>query len=134
MCASLSALSRERDADNVLYDSGCDLVEAAASIARAATAPEAARATPAALGCIEAALEELLIAASRMEATAAGAIAGHRTGPRSQAVETRMHHGFANLQRALDDAKGAAGASRSLASRALETAGALRRARSRSRT
>ncbi len=132
MCADVSSLTSVRDADNVLYDSGCDLVEAAASIARVAAAPEAARAMPAALGCIEAALQELLTAASGMEATTARAMTGCRNGSRSQAVETRMHHGFANLQRALDDAKGAAGASRSLASRALETAGTLRRVRSRS--
>ncbi len=132
MCANVSALTSVRDADNVLYDSGCDLVEAAASIARAAAAPEAARAMPAALGCIEAALQELLIAAIGMEATTAGAITSSRSRSRSQAVEMRMHHGFANLQRALDDAKGAAGAARSLASRALETAGTLRRVRSRS--
>lgn len=131
MPAYVSASPSERDADNVLYDSGCDLVEVAASIARAAAAPEAARAMPAALGCIEAALQELLIAAVGMEATTAGTMTGCGTGPRSEAVEARMHHGFANLQRALDDAKGAAGASRSLASRALETAGTLRRVRSR---
>lgn len=132
MCDSVSTSPRERVADNVLYDSGCDLVEAAASIARAAGGLEAARAMPAVLGCIEAALQELQIATVGMEATTARSMTGCRAGSHSQAVEARMHHGFANLQNALDDAKGAAGASRSLASRALETADTLRRVRSRS--
>jgi hypothetical protein len=131
MGTSVLAPPPERDADNVLYDSGADLVQAAASMARAAAKPEAARAMPAALGCIEAALQELLIAAVGMEATTARTMKGGGS-PRAQAVEGRMHQGFANLQRALDDAKDAAAASRSLASRALETVGGtVRRPRSR---
>ena len=129
MHASLPALATERAADNVLYDSGCDLVEAAAAIARVAGAPDGARAMPAVLGCIEAALQELLVAATAMEATTARSTTSCGAVPRAQVVEARMHRGFANLQRALDDAKGAAGAARSLTSRALETAGALDRHR-----
>ena len=56
--------SRERGADegnpdNELHARGCDLVEAAAAIGRAADATEAVRAIPAVLGCIGAALREL---------------------------------------------------------------------------
>jgi hypothetical protein len=63
MAMSPFAPSIDRAPDNELYDRGCDLVEAAAAIARNAASAEAARALPAALGCIEAALQELLLAA-----------------------------------------------------------------------
>src|SRR3712207_4227642 len=58
-----------RDADNELYDRGCDLVEAASAIRRAADSHEAGRAVPAVLGCIEAALQELVMASAALEQT-----------------------------------------------------------------
>ena len=60
-----------RDADNGLYDHGCDLVAAASAIRRAAGAPEATRAVPAVLGCMESALQELMWAAVALEQTSA---------------------------------------------------------------
>lgn len=113
-----------REPDNELFDHGCDLVQAAAAIRRAAAAgsPETARAVPAVLGCIESALEELFWASAMLEATTADARAerqGRRPDPRTAARAERMHRGYANLQRALDDATCASGAARSLARRAL---------------
>ena len=58
-----------RPPDNELYDRGCDLVEAAAAIRRLASDPRAARAVPAVLGCLEAALHELRGACPAMEQT-----------------------------------------------------------------
>ena len=54
-----------RPADNELYDRGCDLVEAAAAIRQLAGEPRAARAVPAVIGCLEAALAELSGACGR---------------------------------------------------------------------
>ena len=59
--------STHRDADNELYDFGCDLVEAAAEICRAAASPDADPAVPALLGCIEAALYELSCASAALQ-------------------------------------------------------------------
>jgi hypothetical protein len=109
-----------RAPDNELFDRGCDLVEAATSIRRVADAPEATRAVPAVLGCIEAALGELLLATAGLEETTA------RTGDQSADPRfARMHVGYANLQIALADAERAAAAARSLAGRALEATGAV---------
>lgn len=105
----------QRAPDNELYDRGCDLVEAAAAIGRAAGAPEAARAIPAVLGCIEVALRELAEAAAALEVTTGQAI---REPPNARS--DRMHRGYANLRQALEDAEGAAAAARPLASRALD--------------
>jgi hypothetical protein len=125
-----------RAPDNELYDHGCDLVQAASAIAHAATSAEAARALPAALGCIEAALRELRLATVAMEQTTITTTAACETADthrRRRAIDARMHRGYASLQRALDDAHGAAAASRALVARALETASGgkqLRRGRS----
>ena len=111
-----------RPADNELYDRGCDLVEAAAAIRQLAGDPRAARAVPAVLGCLEAALHELGGACEAMEETTERAVqARQRTGaePVFDAVAARMRRGFANLERALFDAEGAAIAARSLAARSL---------------
>jgi hypothetical protein len=111
-----------RSPDNELYDRGADLVVAAAAIRRSAASLEAARAVPALLGCIEAALEELLWAAAELEQTtgeAAGDQGARCRDPRAIRVGERMHSGFANLQQALSDAHGAAAAARPLAARAL---------------
>lgn len=100
-----------RAPDNELYDRGADLIEAAMAIRRVAASPEAGRAAPAALGCIESALEELEGATAALEQ----AVADGRT----DRVAERMHRGYANLQEALFDAHVAAAAARSLTSRAL---------------
>ena len=119
-----------RDADNELYDSGCDLVEAATAIRRAAAHPEAARAVPALLGCLEVAMHELAVASATLEQVLAGSL----EAPASLAVEPRMHRraarmerGFTNLYSALDDAEGAAAAARALVARALAASAAERR-------
>src|SRR4051812_23440194 len=68
--ASMSIpVSSERSADNELYDRGCDLVVAAMAIRQAARSPHAARAVPAVLGCVEAALHELAEAIIQLEAS-----------------------------------------------------------------
>jgi hypothetical protein len=117
-----------RGADNELYDRGCDLVEAAAAIRLIAGAPEATRAVPAVLGCIEAALRELLWAAAALEETSARTVA-RGTSDDSASTATRraerMQLGYANLQIALADAERASSAARSLAGRALAAAGAV---------
>ena len=114
-----------RAPENELYDRGCDLVEAAAAIHRAAGAAEVARAIPAVLGCIEAALRELAEAAGGLEATTQHAIReapettrGRPVGP----IMLRMHRGYENLRQALSDAERAAAAGRALAGRALSAA------------
>jgi hypothetical protein len=111
-----------RPPDNELYDRGCDLVEAAAAIRRLAADPRAARAMPAVLGCIEAALHELRDACPAMERTT-DRVSRERLGPepndRLRAVTDRMRRGFDNLECALDDAEVAATATRSLAARSL---------------
>jgi hypothetical protein len=104
-----------RPADNELYDRGCDLVEAAAAIRRLAGEPRAARAVPAVLGCLEAALEELSGACIEMPETTERAAATST----ADAVAQRMRRGFINLELALLDAKDAARAARSLAARSL---------------
>jgi hypothetical protein len=107
-----------READNELYDRGCDLVEAATAIRRAASSRDGARAVPAVLGCIESALQELLWASAALELTTADVAT--RSAQRADNPRTmRMHRGYANLQLALCDAQRAASAARSLASRAL---------------
>ena len=117
-----------RAPDNELYDRGCDLVEAAAAIRRIADAPEATRAVPAVLGCIEAALRELLWAAAALEETSARTVAHSASGgagPRGTRRAERMQLGYANLQIALADAERASAAARSLAGRALAAAGTV---------
>jgi hypothetical protein len=117
----VSSLSR-RPPDNELYDRGCDLVEAAASIRRLAADARAARAMPAVLGCIETALQDLRGACPAMAQTTDGVIREReRRGPdnRLRAVGDRMRRGFTNLQQALNDAEEAARATRSLAARSL---------------
>ena len=111
-----------RPADNELYDRGCDLVEAAASIRRLACDPQAARAVPAVLGCVETALSELSDACAALVETTERTLPGSRTGAastRMAAMVERMRRGFANLQRALGDAEATACAARSLAARLL---------------
>ena len=103
-----------RAPDNELYDRGADLVEAAMAIRRVAGSPEASRAVPAVLGCIDSALQELLTASAALEQAMEEVVVG-----RSDRVTERMHRGYANLHDALFDAHTAAAAARSLTSRAL---------------
>ena len=122
----------QRAPDNELYDRGCDLVEAAAAIGRAADSTDAVRAIPAVLGCIEAALRELTEASAALEATTDQAIRDRTPtcgphGPKSD----RMHRGYVNLRQALRDAEGAAAAARPLASRALNASETTRGERAR---
>jgi len=81
-----------RDPDNELYDRGCDLVEAATAIRRAADSRQAGRAVPAVLGCIEAALQELLWASAALELTTVdlSAPARKRSNPRAERITERM--------------------------------------------
>lgn len=97
------------------------------AIRRVADAPEAVRAVPAVLGCIEAALRELLWAAAALEETSARS-AEQRSGSTDWIAtrrSERMQHGYANLQAALADAELASAAARSLAARALSAAKAV---------
>ena len=127
MTVSSARTRATRAPDNELYDRGCDLVEAATAIRRVADAPEAVRAVPAVLGCIEAALRELLWATAALEETSARTVqqrsgcADSSAKPRSE----RMQIGYANLQTALADAERASAAARSLAGRALAAARAV---------
>ena len=99
-----------RPPDNELYDRGCDIVEAAASIRQLAADPRASRAVPAILGCLESALGELRAACAALHETTELA-----TGARAD----RARRGFGNLEHALEDAETAAAAARSLAARSL---------------
>jgi hypothetical protein len=112
----------KRPADNELYDRGCDLVEAAMAIRRLADDPGGARALPALLGCIEAALHELGCAAASMDEAS-----GHAMP--TDAMADRMHRGFMNLGLALADAEVASTAARGLAGRSLAAASRGRPAR-----
>lgn len=113
-----------RAPDNELYDRGCDLVEAATAIRRVADAPQAVRAVPAVLGCIEAALHELLWAAAALEETSARTVEQRSGCAETNAMRRseRMQLGYANLQTALADAERASSAARSLAARGLGAA------------
>jgi len=111
-----------RAPDNELYDRGADLVEAAMAIRRVAGAPEASRAAPAVLGCIESALQELEAATRALEQAVAEVASTSTRDCRDRSgdrVLERMHRGYANLREALFDAHAAAAAARSLTSRAL---------------
>jgi hypothetical protein len=126
MSVSSARMPVPRAPDNELYDRGCDLVEAAAAIRRVAGAREGVRAVPAVLGCIEAALHELLWAAATFEETSAQSVedrSAECTDSRSKPRSERMQRGYANLQSALADAERASAAARSLAGRALAAAG-----------
>jgi hypothetical protein len=109
-----------RAADNELYDRGCDLVQAAAAIRESAGSPEAARAVPAVLGCIEAAMHELLWATVVLEETTARHVRQEpHADPRLASLSERMRRGYANLEQALADAERAGAAARPLVGRAL---------------
>src|SRR4051812_48167172 len=113
-----SSPTSRRDAENELYDLGCDLVEAAAGISRRAPDPYAARAVPALLGCIEAALRELSSACDALQYVNAES-APPPSDARRRAVSDRLDRGYTNLMVALQDARYASRAARSLAARDL---------------
>jgi hypothetical protein len=121
MRVSPTSDSPARAPDNELYDRGADLVEAATAIRRVAGSAEAGRAVPAVLGCIESALQELVLASAALEEVTAEVASAMPGCPerRADRVVGRMHRGFTNLQEALFDAQTAAAAARSLAGRAL---------------
>jgi hypothetical protein len=111
-----------RNADNELYDRGCDLVEAAVAIHRSALDPAAASAVPALLGCLEATLNELGRACTTLQQASVEWPA--RDGdPNLRPVAERMKHGLTNLRVALEDAEAASRAARSLTARRLAAAG-----------
>jgi hypothetical protein len=60
----------ERDAANELYDHACELLAAAQGVRAAAGSRRSAYAIAATLGCVEASLEELVIAVSSMRVAA----------------------------------------------------------------
>ncbi len=90
-------------------------MEAAAAIRQLAGEPRAARAVPAVIGCLEAALAELSGASVEMADTTERAAVTSTP----DAVTQRMRRGFSNLQLALLDARSAAMAARPLAARSL---------------
>jgi hypothetical protein len=117
----------ERDAVNELYDCGCDLVEAAAAIRRAAQSTDVAPAAPAVLGCIESAVAELAEATAILGLAADEAVAPADVGVRNRGRRVRMARGFAGLEVALRDACDLAGSARALTARALTRADVSRR-------
>ena len=104
---------------NELYDHGADLVEAAAALRERAGIPAAARAAPAVVGCVEAALRDLTAATAALERAVSSAV-DDGADSRVSRRRARMRHGFTNLEVALHDAADAAAAARALAARALE--------------
>jgi hypothetical protein len=118
-------MPQTRDPVNELYDHGCDLVEAASAMRRAATAADAARAAPAILGCIETALDELMDASAALETAAHRAVEAREADCDADLRERhhRMRGGFANLADALCAARDLAAAARTRTSIALARAG-----------
>jgi hypothetical protein len=113
-----------RDADNELYDRGCDLVGAAEAIHRVAGDPHAVPAVPAFLGCLERALHELSRAAAAIQENSESLQTS--TDPRLGEMTERMCRGLTNLNTALVDAEAASHVARSLAARRVITAAGLR--------
>ena len=113
-----------RDADNELYDRGCDLVGAAEAIHRVAGDAHAVPAVPAFLGCLETALHELSRAAAAIQENSESLQTS--TDPRLSDVNERMRRGLTNLNTALVDAEAASHVARSLAARRVLAAAGLR--------
>jgi hypothetical protein len=107
-----------RPADHELYDRGCDLVVAAQAIRRCAGHPDAVRAIPAVIGCVETTLDELSAACGELERASADTVSAGG-GPRTPERADRMRRGLANLAVALGDAEDASRAARALAARCL---------------
>lgn len=124
-------MPQTRDPVNELYDHGCELVEAASAMRRAATADDTARAAPAILGCIETALRELTDTSTALETAAHRAVEARAAECDADLRERhhRMRTGFANLGDALCTARDLAAAARTRASIALSRAGVTQNAR-----
>ena len=124
----MPSIDNERDAVNELYDRGCDLVEAATAMRRAAAAADAARAAPAVLGCFETALYEMVATAAALERATHHAVSerGIDTDAEWHERHARMRSGFSHLHRGLRDARDLAAAARTRTSRALAGAGLTR--------
>jgi hypothetical protein len=107
-----------RSPENELFDRACDLLDAARALRSATGAPDAGRAAPAVLGCLEAALHELALTATGLEQSSA-IDGGTRVGGEAEADPrvARMHRGYANLMHALVDAEAASSAARALTAR-----------------
>jgi hypothetical protein len=118
----MSSGPRSRDAINEIYDRGCDLVEAAIAIRRAASAFDVAPAVPALLGCIECALDELADASARLrdmpfEARSAG-VAGSEVVRRRAGSDDAGTQALIGLEHALRGARDTADTARAFAARA----------------
>jgi hypothetical protein len=124
----MSAIENERDLINELYDRGCDLVEAATAMRRAADEGDVARAAPAVLGCFETALEEMVATSGALERVTHEAVTerGIDTDAEWHERHARMRSGFSHLHRSLRDARDLAAAARRRTSRALAAAGVTR--------
>ena len=124
----MSPIENERDLMNELYDRGCDLVEAATEMRRAAAGGDVARAAPAVLGCFETALEEMVATAAALERVTHEAVSerGIDTNAEWHERHARMRSGFSHLHRSLRDARDLAAAARTRTSRALAGAGITR--------
>jgi hypothetical protein len=125
----MSSAPRSRDAINEIYDRGCDLVEAAMAIRRAARAFDVAPAVPALLGCIECALDELADISARLrdlplEARSAG-MAGSEAVRRHAGSDDAGTRALIGLEHALRDARDTADAARAFAARARIVAAGL---------
>jgi hypothetical protein len=103
-----------------MYDRGCDLVEAAMAIRRAARTSDVTPAVPALLGCIECALDELADASAVLTETPHWAPRRLRSSgvARRGATSGEVRQALVNLELALEDARDAADAARAFASRA----------------
>lgn len=111
-----------RAAHDDIYDPACDLVEATARMRRGAATLEDAQLAPALLGCIEAAIQDLVSTTASLEQTSVTVTterAGEMADPRSRMLIERMQRGWTNLHEALIDAERAAAAARPLVARAL---------------
>ncbi len=118
----MSSGPRSRDAINEIYDRGCDLVEAAMAIRRAASAFDVTPAVPALLGCIECALDELADASVRLRDMSfegrSDGVAGSEVVRGSAGSDDADARALASLEHALRDAREAADAARAFAARA----------------
>jgi hypothetical protein len=124
----MSSIQQHRDAVNELYDRGCDLVEAATAMRRAAGAADAARAAPAILACFETALVEMVATTAALERVTDHAVSERAIDTDAEWHErhARMRIGFSHLHRGLRDARDLAIAARMRTSRALAGAGVTR--------
>ena len=126
----MPSIENGSDPANELYDRGCDLVEAATAMRRAAAAADGARAAPAVLGCFETALEEMVATSAALERVTHHAVSERELDADAEWHErhARMRSGFSHLHRSLRDARDVAAAARTRTSRALAGAGVTRAA------